>query len=121
MVLRKEYVPEDARTLIWYKLKQLDDKLKQVNSEDEYTYQSAFTRNRRSHRESLKYAVARELKKLGVGTFKLVVLKMTYNPNPKNTICLNVMRLTSFIPLTKKVVNATQMDSFTRRSTFING
>ncbi|MBG1267084.1 zinc-dependent metalloprotease [Nostoc sp. WHI] len=37
MVLRKEYVPEDARTLAWYKLKQLDDKLKMVNSEDEYT------------------------------------------------------------------------------------
>ncbi|WP_392533715.1 zinc-dependent metalloprotease [Nostoc sp. C117] len=37
MVLRKEYVPEDARTLAWYKLKQLDDKLKEVNSEDEYT------------------------------------------------------------------------------------
>ncbi|MBN3899436.1 MAG: zinc-dependent metalloprotease [Nostoc sp. NOS(2021)] len=37
MVLRKESVPEDARTLAWYKLKQLDEKLKQVNSEDEYT------------------------------------------------------------------------------------
>jgi len=37
MVLRKEYVPEDARTLAWYKLKQLDEKLKVVNSEDEYT------------------------------------------------------------------------------------
>ncbi|MDZ8106564.1 MAG: zinc-dependent metalloprotease [Nostoc sp. DedQUE12a] len=37
MVLRKEYVPEDARTLAWYKLKQLDDKLKDVNSDDEYT------------------------------------------------------------------------------------
>ncbi|WP_138503173.1 zinc-dependent metalloprotease [Nostoc sp. PA-18-2419] len=37
MVLRKEYVPEDARTLAWYKLKQLDDKLKNVNSDDEYT------------------------------------------------------------------------------------
>ncbi|MFN6483871.1 MULTISPECIES: zinc-dependent metalloprotease [unclassified Nostoc] len=37
MVLRKENVPEDARTLAWYKLKQLDDKLKGVNSEDEYT------------------------------------------------------------------------------------
>ncbi|MGJ5632860.1 zinc-dependent metalloprotease [Nostoc sp. CALU 1950] len=37
MVLRKEYVPEDARTLAWYKLKQLDEKLKGVNSEDEYT------------------------------------------------------------------------------------
>ncbi|MEH2027915.1 zinc-dependent metalloprotease [Nostoc sp.] len=37
MVLRKEHVPEDARTLAWYKLKQLDEKLKGVNSEDEYT------------------------------------------------------------------------------------
>jgi len=37
MVLRKEYVPEDARTLAWYKLKQLNDKLKDVNSDDEYT------------------------------------------------------------------------------------
>jgi hypothetical protein len=37
MVLRKESVPEDARTLAWYKLKQLDEKLKEVNSEDEYT------------------------------------------------------------------------------------
>ncbi|WP_341526606.1 zinc-dependent metalloprotease [Nostoc sp. UHCC 0302] len=37
MVLRKESVPEDARTLAWYKLTQLDDKLKQVNSDDEYT------------------------------------------------------------------------------------
>ena len=37
MVLRKEPVPEDARTLAWYKLKQLDEKLKDVNSDDEYT------------------------------------------------------------------------------------
>ncbi|MEH2274396.1 MAG: zinc-dependent metalloprotease [Nostoc sp.] len=37
MVLRKESVPEDARTLAWYKLKQLDQKLKGVDSEDEYT------------------------------------------------------------------------------------
>ncbi|MEH2070250.1 MAG: zinc-dependent metalloprotease [Nostoc sp.] len=37
MVLRKENVPEDARTLAWYKLKQLDEKLKNVNSDDEYT------------------------------------------------------------------------------------
>ncbi|MEH2194444.1 MAG: zinc-dependent metalloprotease [Nostoc sp.] len=37
MVLRKKNVPEDARTLAWYKLKQLDEKLKGVNSEDEYT------------------------------------------------------------------------------------
>ena len=37
MVLRKEYVPEDARTLAWYKLRQLNDKLKQVDSQDEYT------------------------------------------------------------------------------------
>ncbi|MBD2446041.1 zinc-dependent metalloprotease [Nostoc sp. FACHB-152] len=37
MVLRKQYVPEDARTLAWYKLKQLDEKLAQVNSNDEYS------------------------------------------------------------------------------------
>ena len=37
MVLRKESVPEDARTLAWYKLKQLNSKLKRVGSEDEYT------------------------------------------------------------------------------------
>lgn len=37
MVLRKEDVPEDARTIAWYKIRQLDDKLKQVNSKDEYT------------------------------------------------------------------------------------
>jgi hypothetical protein len=37
MVLRKEPTPEDARTLAWYKLKQLNNQLKQVNSEDEYT------------------------------------------------------------------------------------
>jgi hypothetical protein len=37
MVLRKESVPEDARTLAWYKLKQLNGKLSRVNSEDEYT------------------------------------------------------------------------------------
>ncbi len=37
MVLRKESVPEDARTLAWYKLKQLNNQLKRVNSEDEYT------------------------------------------------------------------------------------
>ncbi|QSJ14065.1 zinc-dependent metalloprotease [Nostoc sp. UHCC 0702] len=37
MVLRKEYVPEDARTLAWYKLRQLNEKLKQVDSQDEYT------------------------------------------------------------------------------------
>ncbi|MFN6568495.1 zinc-dependent metalloprotease [Dendronalium sp. ChiSLP03b] len=37
MVLRKEYVPEDARTIAWYKIRQLDDKLKEVNSKDEYT------------------------------------------------------------------------------------
>ncbi len=37
MVLRKEAAPEDARTLAWYKLKQLNSKLKRVNSEDEYT------------------------------------------------------------------------------------
>ncbi|MBE9005761.1 zinc-dependent metalloprotease [Fortiea sp. LEGE XX443] len=37
MVLRKENVPEDARTLAWYKLKQLDEKLAQVSSQDEYS------------------------------------------------------------------------------------
>ncbi|AFZ03061.1 zinc-dependent metalloprotease [Calothrix sp. PCC 6303] len=41
MVLRKEQefgrVPEDARTLAWYKLKQLDEKLKNVDSKDDYT------------------------------------------------------------------------------------
>ena len=37
MVLRKESAPEDARTLAWYKLKQLNNQLKRVNSEDEYT------------------------------------------------------------------------------------
>ncbi|BAZ49649.1 hypothetical protein NIES4103_22610 [Nostoc sp. NIES-4103] len=37
MVLRKEYVPEDARTLAWYKLRQLNDKLKDIDSPDEYT------------------------------------------------------------------------------------
>ncbi|MBW4642984.1 MAG: zinc-dependent metalloprotease [Goleter apudmare HA4340-LM2] len=37
MVLRKEYAPEDARTLAWYKIRQLRDKLAAVNSTDEYT------------------------------------------------------------------------------------
>ncbi|TAF11046.1 MAG: DUF5117 domain-containing protein [Nostocales cyanobacterium] len=37
MVLRKADVPEDARTIAWYKLKQLDQQLKRVKSEDEYT------------------------------------------------------------------------------------
>ncbi|MTJ10037.1 zinc-dependent metalloprotease [Anabaena sp. UHCC 0204] len=37
MVLRKEYVPEDARTLAWYKLKQLNARLSRVRSDDEYT------------------------------------------------------------------------------------
>ncbi|MBD2495179.1 zinc-dependent metalloprotease [Nostoc sp. FACHB-280] len=37
MVLRKDNVPEDARTLAWYKLKQLDEKLAQVSSQDEYS------------------------------------------------------------------------------------
>ncbi|MTJ11144.1 zinc-dependent metalloprotease [Anabaena sp. UHCC 0187] len=37
MVLRKEAAPEDARTLAWYKLKQLNSKLRRVNSQDEYT------------------------------------------------------------------------------------
>jgi Met-zincin/Domain of unknown function (DUF5117)/Domain of unknown function (DUF5118) len=37
IVLRKEYVPEDARTLAWYKIRQLNEKLAGVSSEDEYT------------------------------------------------------------------------------------
>ncbi|NET73267.1 MAG: peptidase M43, partial [Sphaerospermopsis sp. SIO1G2] len=37
MVLRKVDVPEDARTLAWYKLKQLNQKLRRVRSDDEYT------------------------------------------------------------------------------------
>ncbi len=37
MVLRKESVPEDARTLAWYKLRQLNQQLQGLNSEDEYT------------------------------------------------------------------------------------
>ncbi|MBD2167589.1 zinc-dependent metalloprotease [Calothrix membranacea FACHB-236] len=37
MVLRKEYVPEDARTLAWYKIRQLNEKLAGVNSDDDYT------------------------------------------------------------------------------------
>jgi hypothetical protein len=41
MVLRKSdelgSFPEDARTIAWYKLKQLDEKLKSVDSKDEYT------------------------------------------------------------------------------------
>jgi Met-zincin/Domain of unknown function (DUF5117)/Domain of unknown function (DUF5118) len=41
MVLRKgdafNRLPEDARTIAWYKLKQLDEKLKSVDSKDEYT------------------------------------------------------------------------------------
>lgn len=37
MVLRKEYVPEDARTIAWYKMRQLRDKLAAVNATDEYT------------------------------------------------------------------------------------
>ena len=37
MVLRKVYVPEDARTLAWYKLRQLGEKLEDTNSKDEYT------------------------------------------------------------------------------------
>jgi hypothetical protein len=37
MVLRKANVPEDARTLAWYKLRQLAEKLDDVNSDDEYT------------------------------------------------------------------------------------
>ncbi|MDY6902220.1 MAG: hypothetical protein SWZ49_29740, partial [Cyanobacteriota bacterium] len=37
MVLRKVKVPEDARTLAWYKLRQLAEKLDDAKSEDEYT------------------------------------------------------------------------------------
>jgi hypothetical protein len=37
MVLRKEQVPEDARTMAWYKLKQLQEKLNGADSKDEYT------------------------------------------------------------------------------------
>ncbi|MEA5616827.1 zinc-dependent metalloprotease [Cronbergia sp. UHCC 0137] len=37
MVLRTEEVPEDARTLAWYKLGQLNQQLKKVTSQDEYT------------------------------------------------------------------------------------
>ncbi len=37
MVLRKQSVPEDARTLAWYKLRQLKEKLDRVRSDDEYT------------------------------------------------------------------------------------
>ncbi len=37
MVLRKERVPEDARTIAWYKLKQLNEKLDELSSNDEYT------------------------------------------------------------------------------------
>jgi Met-zincin/Domain of unknown function (DUF5117) len=41
MILRREKgmdrIPEDARTLAWYKLRQLNDKLEGARSEDEYT------------------------------------------------------------------------------------
>ena len=37
MVLRKVNVPEDARTLAWYKLRQLAEKLDDAESDDEYT------------------------------------------------------------------------------------
>jgi hypothetical protein len=37
MVLRKQQVPEDARTLAWYKLRLLNDELEQAKSNDEYT------------------------------------------------------------------------------------
>ncbi|MGB6296594.1 MAG: zinc-dependent metalloprotease [Rivularia sp. (in: cyanobacteria)] len=37
MVLRKVNVPEDARTLAWYKLGQLAEKLDDTKSDDEYT------------------------------------------------------------------------------------
>ncbi|TAE61250.1 MAG: DUF5117 domain-containing protein [Nostocales cyanobacterium] len=47
MVLRQADVPEDARTLAWYKLKQLDVALKRVKSDDEYTKAHLLeTRNR---------------------------------------------------------------------------
>ncbi len=37
MVLRKRYVPEDARKIAWYKLRQLREKLKDADSKDEYS------------------------------------------------------------------------------------
>ena len=37
MVLRKRYVPEDARKVAWYKLRQLREELKDADSKDEYT------------------------------------------------------------------------------------
>ncbi|MEB3178819.1 MAG: zinc-dependent metalloprotease [Nostocaceae cyanobacterium] len=37
MVLRKEAVPEDARTLAWYKLRQLGEELNKARGSDEYT------------------------------------------------------------------------------------
>ncbi|MEC4818389.1 MAG: zinc-dependent metalloprotease [Scytonema sp. PMC 1069.18] len=37
MILRKNRVPEDARNLAWYKLRQLSDKLEGLSSDDEYT------------------------------------------------------------------------------------
>ncbi|MCX7595641.1 MAG: zinc-dependent metalloprotease, partial [Fischerella sp.] len=37
MVLRKQDVPEDARTLAWYKLRQLNERLAGMSSDDEYT------------------------------------------------------------------------------------
>ncbi|NJM21599.1 MAG: zinc-dependent metalloprotease [Richelia sp. SM1_7_0] len=37
MVLRKVSAPDDARTLAWYKLRQLGEKLEEVDSKDEYT------------------------------------------------------------------------------------
>ncbi|WP_017651076.1 zinc-dependent metalloprotease [Fortiea contorta] len=37
MVLRQEAVPEDARTIAWYKIRQLRDRLGSVSANDEYT------------------------------------------------------------------------------------
>ncbi|MBD2136397.1 zinc-dependent metalloprotease [Anabaena sp. FACHB-1237] len=37
MILRKKPVPEDARTLAWYQLKKLNQQLKRVSSDDQYT------------------------------------------------------------------------------------
>ena len=37
MVLRKRHVPEDARKIAWYKLRQLRDELEKADAKDEYT------------------------------------------------------------------------------------
>ena len=37
MVLRKRYVPEDARKIAWYKLRQLGEELEKADAKDEYT------------------------------------------------------------------------------------